>query len=164
MHESRRTRRDIFITAEQGLTFKSNRLFARRTVPGSAGLQAKELSWRVKEYDGSRFGAQPDHLSQAERLVARGKAVRDLQALLTNSVAAGAQAIDILRAFNLACWILPVVETQSSDAGNTAQQSRVTRMICNKASGHPLEGFSGCSAGAVWAGLHPGLHVAVSQV
>lgn len=96
--------------------------------------------------------------------MARGKAVRDLQALLTNSVAAGAQAIDILRAFNLACWILPVVETQSSDAGNTAQQSRVTRMICNKASGHPLEGFSGCSAGAVWAGLHPGLHVAVSQV
>ncbi|DBA75433.1 TPA: PHD and RING finger domain-containing protein 1 [Trebouxia sp. C0004] len=146
-----------------GLTFKSNRLFARRTIPGSAGLQAKELSWRVKEYDGSRFGAQPDQLSQAEGLVARGKAVRDLQALLTNSVAAGAQAADILRAFNLVCWILPIVEIQSSVTGNAAQQSGVSHMICNKASGHPLEGFSGCSAGMVWAGLHHGLHLAVTR-
>lgn len=149
-------------TAEQGLSFKNNKLFARRTIPGSAGLQTKELSWGIKDYDGSHVSSRADDFPQAHRLMERGKAVRDLQALLTSSVGSGAQAMDILRAFNLVYWVVPIVERQSSDSAKNADLSEVGQFICHKTSGHPLEGFSGCSAKDVWAGLPLPLHLAVS--
>ena len=155
---------DVYVvdTAEQGLSFKNNKLFARRTIPGSAGLQTKELSWGIKDYDGSHFSSRPDDFPQAKRLLARGKAVRDLEAMLTSSVGAGAQAMEILRAFNLVYWLVPTVEKQSSDSAKHADISGVGQLVCHKTSGHPLEGFSGCSANDVWAGLPHPLHQAVS--
>lgn len=151
----------LVCTAEQGLSFKSNKLFARRTIPGSAGMQTKELSWGIKDYDGSHLSSHSD-ASQAQRLVARGKAVRDLQALLTSSVVAGAQAVEILRAFNLVYWLVPTVERLPSDsAKHLGMMLEVGQMICHKNGGHPLEGFSGCSVNDVWAGLPHALHQAV---
>lgn len=152
----------LVCTAEQGLSFKSNKLFARRTIPGSAGLQTKELSWGIKDYDGSHLTSHSDALQQAQRLVARGKAVRDLQALLTSSVVAGAQAVEILRAFNLVYWLVPTVERLNSDsAKHLAAMLEVGQMICHKSGGHPLQGFSGCSVDDVWHGLPHALHQAV---
>lgn len=84
--------------------------------------------------------------------------MRDLQALLTSANQAG--AAEILRAFNLVCWMLPIVE--DGGAGLTMQNGTFATQICTKASSHPLEGFSGCRAGAVWASLPHTLQSGVS--
>ena len=148
----------MLLRAEQGLSFKSGKLFARRTIPGSAGLQTKELSWSVKDHDGSHLSSRPADLTQANRLIQRGKAIRDLQALLTSTVALGTNAIDVQKAFNLVYWAVPAVERTV-----TAYLPRLSDQVCNKATGHPLDGFSGCRASAVWSGLPVPLRQAVSK-
>lgn len=147
--------------SEQGLHFNRGRLLSRRNIPGAVGLQVQELSWSVKDYDGSQL--RPEDLSQAKRFLQRGKAVRDLQALLTSTTVSGAQPVDVLRAFTFMYWMLPVVERQRCAAASTAEPLRLADQICNKAAGKPLEGFSGCSAGAVWHGIPPSVQNTVSQ-
>ena len=150
----------MFAPAEQGLSFKGGKLFGRRTIPGSAGLQTKELSWSVKDYDGSHLRPH-DHV-QAQRLVQRGKAIRDLQALLTSSSFAGAHAADILKAFHLLYWMLPIIERHRRSPATSTEALKVCDQICNKAGGQSLEGFSGCRARAVWGDLPPTIRRLVS--
>lgn len=147
----------MFHPAEQGLSFKGGKLFGRRTIPGSASLQTKELSWMVKDHDGSHLRPN-DHL-QARRMMQRGRAIRDLQALLTSSSLSGVQAADILKAFHLMYWMLPIIERHSHFDTETL---KVCDQICNKAGGQSLEGFSGCRAIVVWGDLPPEIRNLVS--
>ena len=149
------------VPSEQGLHFNRGRLLSRRYIPGAVGLQVQELSWSVKDYDDSQL--RPEDLSQAKRLLQRGKAVRDLQALLTNTSVSGAQPVDVLRAFSFLYWMLPTVERQRRSVASTSQPLRLADQICNKVAGKPLEGFSGCSAGAVWRNIPHVVQSTVSQ-
>ena len=83
--------------------------------------------------------------------------MRDLQAMLTS--AKNAQASDMLKAFNLVCWLLPIVEKAGLHS-----DVQIGQHICNKAKGLPLSGFSDCSANSVWAALPKSLTQAVSKL
>ena len=132
-------------------------MHARRSIPDSAGQQTKELHCSIKDEDGQTNIARPNDPVLLARLLARGKAMRDLQAMLTG--AKNAQATDMLKAFNLVCWLLPIAEKTGLDT-----DVQIGQQICNKAKGLPLTGFSDCSAYSVWAALPESLTQAVSKL
>lgn len=142
------------------MTLKQKTFFARRSIPGKAGQQTKELFWTIKDVDGTQLGSPPYERGRTDRLLARGRAMRDLQALLTG--ADKAAATDILKAFALVCWVLPLVE--GGGTGHDPHKLEIGDQICTKTGGHPLDGFSGCRASVVYASLPKSLKQGVSSL
>ena len=114
----------------------------KRTFPRKYGVV--DLVWTVKDCDGTEFGSQPGLVAQANRLLFRAKAMRDLQSILMADLNAGSSLQQVQRAFYLMCWLIPLTEERFE------LPSTLDSQLCSK-QGWPLQGFSDVSAASVWA-------------